>query len=223
MKRFLPLLALLLTFAAPVLHADPEDDRVTLIRGLQDLRRGKGGAAFEEKTGEIAELIAKGDEGLAYQATLSGASMLDNEAYFAVLANAVLHFPARVLQALESTGADTRKQILDVCKGNGQLAFEDPAQIAKFNKTVEDLITKSAKIEDKIRLTDGRAAYIDDPDGYTNLRLEPNTKAPIIDRIISGEEFLVIAEKGDWCTVNSPRGDLGYLHKSRVHYKFADK
>lgn len=221
MKNILRIFAIFAVLFPCLIHAADDDQRLLLIRALQDLRTGKSISGFDMKTGEIAAAIEAGDEGLAYHAIRAGDKMLDNEAYSAVLAAALMKFPDRVIATFEYMPEDTRNLILKVAQDLDPLLFEDKAEGAKFNAVVKDLVARNAKIEDKIRLTDGRPAFIDDPDGYTNLRLEPSTKAPIIDQIKSGEEFLVIREEGDWCLVNSPRGDIAYLHKSRVHYKYA--
>lgn len=200
-----------------------DEPRMVMIREIQDLRADKGNIGFDEHTGEIATLIEKGDAGLAFQAAKSGASMLDNEAYFAVLANAVLFHLDTVKAAWEQLPSDTAKSIIEVCEGSVELAFEDTESRAKFNKNVTELKAFASKLP-KTPPTPGktRPAFIDDPDGYTNVRLLPDTKAPIIDEIRSGEEFEVISEKGkDWYYVRTPRGDIAWVHKSRVHYKYA--
>lgn len=57
--------------------------------------------------------------------------------------------------------------------------------------------------------------YINDPDGYTNLRLEPSGKSDIIGIIISGQEFKYFTDKTDWRKVNF-QNRTGYIHKSRI-------
>ena len=198
-----------------------DDQRLAVIHGLQNLREGKSSSVLDEKSGVIADDIFAGDEGLAYQVFRAGGTMLDNEGYTTVLTTALMKFPDRALVTFADMPAETRKTILETLQHVDPALFESKGEAAKFSELIKDLIARNAKLESKVHLTDGRPAFIDDPDGYTNLRLEPNTKAPIIDQIKSGEEFLVINESGDWCLVDSPRHDIAYVHKSRVHYKYA--
>ncbi|KQT24181.1 hypothetical protein ASG22_09200 [Chryseobacterium sp. Leaf405] len=60
------------------------------------------------------------------------------------------------------------------------------------------------------------AAFIQDPDGYTNLRKAKNVSSEILQRIESGEEIEVIDNRGDWYLIKTKEGQTGYVHKSRV-------
>ena len=57
--------------------------------------------------------------------------------------------------------------------------------------------------------------YINDPEGYTNLRLEPTGKSDIIGIIISGQEFTYYPDNSDWWRVDF-NNRTGYMHKSRI-------
>lgn len=58
--------------------------------------------------------------------------------------------------------------------------------------------------------------YINDNDGYTNLRLEPSSKSNIVGIIISGQEFKYYPDQGtDWWKVDF-KFRTGYMHKSRI-------
>ena len=79
-------------------------------------------------------------------------------------------------------------------------------------------------------------AVIDDPDGYTNVRLEPSIKSQVLGKIVDGEIFWVSEDdESGWCYVNflqESDADAnindyekmvdglvlrdGYVHKSRV-------
>ena len=60
--------------------------------------------------------------------------------------------------------------------------------------------------------------YIDDPDGYTNLRLSPSGKSDIIGVILSGQTFNFYPEtNSDWWKVDF-EFRTGYVHKSRIKY-----
>ncbi|WP_333597217.1 SH3 domain-containing protein [Chryseobacterium flavum] len=60
------------------------------------------------------------------------------------------------------------------------------------------------------------AFYIQDPDGYTNLRKDKNSSSEIIQKIKTGEQIEVLDQNGDWWFVVSKEGKKGYVHKSRV-------
>lgn len=59
-------------------------------------------------------------------------------------------------------------------------------------------------------------AEISDPDGFTNIRSEPDFGAYVIARAIVGEEFLVTPSASDWWRVALADGTTGYIHRSRV-------
>ena len=58
--------------------------------------------------------------------------------------------------------------------------------------------------------------YIEDPDGYTNVRMSGNSKAKIITQVKSGSFVDVIEKGGDWWKVKTDNGKVGYIHKSRI-------
>lgn len=59
-------------------------------------------------------------------------------------------------------------------------------------------------------------AVINDPDGYTNVRKEPSTKAEITERVLDGQSFLVLSVNNKWCHIITPTGKYGFMHASRV-------
>jgi len=58
--------------------------------------------------------------------------------------------------------------------------------------------------------------YIEDPDGYTNVRMSGSSKAKIITQVKSGSFVDVIEKRGDWWKVKTDNGKVGYIHKSRI-------
>lgn len=62
----------------------------------------------------------------------------------------------------------------------------------------------------------GRLAFIDDPDGYTNVRAAPNGNARILARVVDDEPFRVLAANGKWWQVRTAAGEIGYMHRSRI-------
>ncbi|QQS50976.1 MAG: SH3 domain-containing protein [Bacteroidota bacterium] len=58
--------------------------------------------------------------------------------------------------------------------------------------------------------------YINDPDGYTNLRLEPNGKSEIIGIVIAGQVFKYYPDNNiDWWKVDF-KFRTGFMHKSKI-------
>jgi hypothetical protein len=58
---------------------------------------------------------------------------------------------------------------------------------------------------------------IDDPDEYTNIRMNRNTKSSISRRVLKGEVFEFYKnEKKDWFYVTTQNEISGYMHKSRI-------
>ena len=58
--------------------------------------------------------------------------------------------------------------------------------------------------------------YIEDSDGYTNVRTFGSSKAKIITQVKSGSFVDVIEKRGEWWKVKTDNGKVGYIHKSRI-------
>ncbi|WP_304347577.1 SH3 domain-containing protein [Capnocytophaga leadbetteri] len=63
---------------------------------------------------------------------------------------------------------------------------------------------------------------INDPDGYTNIRKAPNSKAEIIGKLLKNEYFFYTENPSSWYEVSTQRKVQGFVHKSRVQ-KVNDK
>jgi hypothetical protein len=63
---------------------------------------------------------------------------------------------------------------------------------------------------------EGRRAFIDDPDGYTNVRAAPDGNARILTRVLADEPFRVLSSDGSWWQVRTASGEIGYMHRSRI-------
>ncbi|MGE8552816.1 MAG: SH3 domain-containing protein [Chryseobacterium jejuense] len=61
--------------------------------------------------------------------------------------------------------------------------------------------------------------YIQDTDGYTNLRKDKNASSQILQKINTGEQIEVLDQSEDWWLVVSKEGKKGYVHKSRIQSK----
>jgi len=55
---------------------------------------------------------------------------------------------------------------------------------------------------------------INDPDGYSNLRISVNGR--IIKKVMEGEKFEVIGSDGEWKKVKLENGTIGFIHNSRI-------
>jgi uncharacterized protein YgiM (DUF1202 family) len=60
------------------------------------------------------------------------------------------------------------------------------------------------------------SAFIQDPDGYTNLRKEKKSSSEVLQKIKSGEHIEILDNSGDWWQVKTKEGKMGYVHKSRI-------
>ena len=63
---------------------------------------------------------------------------------------------------------------------------------------------------------------INDPDGYTNIRKSPNSKAEIIGKLLKNEYFFYTENPSGWYKVSTERKVQGFVHKSRIQ-KVNDK
>jgi len=63
---------------------------------------------------------------------------------------------------------------------------------------------------------------INDPDGYTNIRKSPNSKAEIIGKLLKNEYFFYTENPSSWYEVSTQHKVQGFVHKSRIQ-KVNDK
>ncbi len=83
-------------------------------------------------------------------------------------------------------------------------------------KTITTYLTIFALVTSNCRAEPNRRAVINDPDGYTNIRADSRGNSDIVARVNEGEEFLAEPSDATWWRVTGPRGDSGYMHRSRV-------
>lgn len=65
---------------------------------------------------------------------------------------------------------------------------------------------------------DFRLAVINDPDGYTNIRQDPDPGSQVSFRFKEGDFFLCEPGKGSWWRVKDFFQNTGFIHKSRVRF-----
>jgi hypothetical protein len=61
-----------------------------------------------------------------------------------------------------------------------------------------------------------KAAVIDDPDGYTNVRSGPADTFPVIGRINRGEIFTTYVQTSQWWQVRTADSRVGFMERSRI-------
>lgn len=61
-----------------------------------------------------------------------------------------------------------------------------------------------------------KAAVIDDPDGYTNVRSGPADTFPVIGRVNRGEIFTTYAQTSQWWQVRTADSRVGFMERSRI-------
>jgi hypothetical protein len=66
-----------------------------------------------------------------------------------------------------------------------------------------------------IPLISQELGYINDPNGYTNIRLEPSGKSDITGIILSGQEFKYYPDNSDWWKVDFYNRN-GFINKLRI-------
>lgn len=59
-------------------------------------------------------------------------------------------------------------------------------------------------------------AVIDDPDGYTNIRAQPNGQSLIVGRIERGTSFRTHPQNSEWWKVRIAGNQIGFIHRSRI-------
>lgn len=91
----------------------------------------------------------------------------------------------------------------------------------KSNLNIYQLLQVNAT-EPKQEVNDNRSRnsqetiqyYVEDEDGWTNLRSEP--KGKIIKRVNNFELGKKISQNGDWIQLKFDDKSVGYIHKSRL-------
>lgn len=58
--------------------------------------------------------------------------------------------------------------------------------------------------------------FINDADGYTNLRKEKSSTSEVLQKITAGEEVQVLDKNGDWWQVQTNEGKKGYVFKTKI-------
>lgn len=60
------------------------------------------------------------------------------------------------------------------------------------------------------------AAVINDPEGFTNIRIEPSSRSTIVGKAVDGEKFLTYQQSGRWWRVRKGDGTMGYMYRKLI-------
>lgn len=64
-----------------------------------------------------------------------------------------------------------------------------------------------------------KIGVINDKDGYVNIRVDKSVKSQIISKVFINEFFTYFEdETSNWWLIETEKGDLGYMHRSRVSF-----
>jgi TPR repeat protein len=160
-------------------------------------------------------------------------------AFVTLGATAFLADKLKLDEKVGSQGGDSQNIALDssrLAKAQ-QRAEEAEAEIKRLRSVAEAAQKEAERLKEKTSsdsasdpsaLAAGafesiaKRGTISDPDGFTNLRLEPGTNddmghdVPVVRRILHGEVFEYAPNGSDWWPVRTSDGKQGFVHKSRI-------
>lgn len=175
----------------------------------------KADILIETQYSEICEALKQGDPGLAKGVMRSAYLMLDNEGLFSLVAYAVLYNSQASIEGLRALPEGRRESVIEVLPAGAELVFTGGKNQARYLDIVRRIEQEFKKQEFP---DDGLPAVIDDPDGYTNVRKRPDKTSKIVDVVKKGQRFMVLDKEDDWYEVETPSGEIGYMHASRVKF-----
>ncbi|AMO20441.2 SH3 domain-containing protein [Flavobacterium columnare] len=77
-------------------------------------------------------------------------------------------------------------------------------------------LEKYSDIENPAESEYTKRGYIEDKDGFTNIRKDKNSSSEILGTVKTGSEIEIIKKNGDWWFVITQDGKKGYVHKSKI-------
>jgi len=95
----------------------------------------------------------------------------------------------------------------------------EKSKFSNKDKNMKSIAEEQGEISNKVivnvdNLNFKPTHYVDDPDGWTNLRDKP--KGSIIKRLDNKSECKVLSKVNGWLKVDFQNGDNGYIHSSRL-------
>ena len=82
------------------------------------------------------------------------------------------------------------------------------------NSQLKELVAAVLLMENAIDPND--TYFVDDPDGYANLRERASSTSKVIKRVATNEMLTILNNDGQWWKVQTKDGITGYIHKSRI-------
>lgn len=79
---------------------------------------------------------------------------------------------------------------------------------------IPDEADRDKKCTTKINIS--KKYFIQDPDGYTNLRKDKSSTSDIIEKVKSGEKIEVLDDSGNWWYIQTKSGKKGYVYKTKI-------
>lgn len=118
-----------------------------------------------------------------------------------------------ILSIISCNNKESKKQLKNIEK---ELVVEN--SINKSEKTTENKVEfVQNPILEFEHNGESKIGQINDSDGYTNLRLKKNSKSKIISKITDNQYFFYLPKKTEnWYKVKDLKGNVGFIHKSRI-------
>ncbi|MGI9582230.1 SH3 domain-containing protein [Chryseobacterium sp. RRHN12] len=167
---------------------------------------------FSEDGGNIINDIIpiSGNKGFTIKTSFPDRGYYEKE-YNIVLENNTWLLKNIIYKTMSDTSQDAVKYICDVPQN---IDIQKSGWTDKIIPIPEENVrAKKCRVEKSQNKT---AFYIQDSDGFTNLRKEKNSSSQILQKINTGEQVEVLDQNGDWWLVVSKEGKKGYVHKSRI-------
>ena len=79
---------------------------------------------------------------------------------------------------------------------------------------IPDEADRDKKCTTKINIS--KKYFIQDPDGYTNLRKDKSSTSDIVEKVKSGEKIEVLDDSGNWWYIQTKSGNKGYVYKTKI-------
>lgn len=116
-------------------------------------------------------------------------------------------------ESLINPGMNIEKWLVEI-RGDGMLHVV--WMVSEWSTQVEGSIPVE---DDYLEIRSVYDFYINDPDGYTNLREGPTTRSKVLEEIPVNQSLTVIDISKNWWKVITQKENIGYVHKSRLAMK----
>ncbi|MGV2449362.1 SH3 domain-containing protein [Chryseobacterium sp.] len=167
---------------------------------------------FSEDGGNVINdiLPISGNKGFSIKTSFPDRGYYEKE-YHIILDNNTWLLKNIIYKTMSDISQDAVKYICDVPQ---DIDIQKSGWTDKIIPIPEENVrAKKCRVEKSQNKT---AFYIQDSDGFTNLRKEKNSSSQILQKINTGEQVEVLDQNGDWWLVVSKEGKKGYVHKSRI-------